>query len=177
MIFHGILLRSCIFLSLSLMNYIDITLCIPLAWGFYKGFTKGLIIEVATLVALIAGSWGSVKLADHVTNFLKSDLNWNSPYLPIISFALIFLLIIIGVYLVAKIIEHFAKAIALGTINKLLGACFGMFKFALLLSIFFYFFEAVGKSIEVIPAKTRKESILYTPLARIAPLVIPGLKK
>ena len=30
------------------MNYVDILLCIPLVWGLYKGFTKGLVIEAAT---------------------------------------------------------------------------------------------------------------------------------
>ena len=85
------------------MNYIDIILCIPLVWGLYKGFTKGLIIEAATLVAFGLGVWGGIHFSDFIAQKIKETFDWQSPYLPVVSFALTFLVIIIIVFLIAKL--------------------------------------------------------------------------
>ena len=45
------------------MNYFDYLLLLPLVYGLYRGFTKGLIIELASLVALIAGVYGAMYLS------------------------------------------------------------------------------------------------------------------
>ena len=37
------------------MNYIDIVILLFLLYGAFRGFSKGLIIEVATLAGLILG--------------------------------------------------------------------------------------------------------------------------
>lgn len=73
------------------MNYIDITLCVPLVWGLYKGFMKGLIVEAATFVAFGFGVWGGIYFSDFSANKIREQFHWNSPYLPIISFAITFL--------------------------------------------------------------------------------------
>ena len=39
----------------SSMGMIDVFLVVPLLWGAYKGFKKGLIVEVFSLVALVLG--------------------------------------------------------------------------------------------------------------------------
>ena len=158
------------------MNYIDLVLCIPLVWGFYKGFTRGIIIEAATLAAFGLGVWGGIKFSDLIAGFLKNYFHWNSPYLPIISFAVIFLGIIIGVYAVAKLAERFVKAAALGIVNKLTGAAFGVLKFALVISVLIFILESLKKNIQIIPEKTIEVSLLYKPIGSIAPAIIPGLK-
>ena len=45
------------------MNYLDIIIIIPLIWGAYKGFRKGFIIEIASLIALILGIWGGINFS------------------------------------------------------------------------------------------------------------------
>ena len=55
------------------MNILDIILLIPIAWFAYRGFTRGFIIELVSLIALVAGiflaihfSWFAAEfLADH----------------------------------------------------------------------------------------------------------------
>ncbi len=157
------------------MNYIDILLCIPLVWGFYKGFTKGLIIEAASIVAFSLGVWGGIHFSDFVANKIKVWFNWQSPYLPIVSFAITFLGIIISVYFVAKLVQKMAKGMALGGINKILGAVFGALKFAMVMSVIIFVMDAVEKSYPLITSKTKQESLLYKPIGKIAPTLIPAL--
>ena len=72
------------------MNYIDIIICIPLVWGLYKGFTKGLIIEAASFIAFGLGVWGGIHFSDFIAHKISEWFNWHSPYLPIVSFAVTF---------------------------------------------------------------------------------------
>ena len=87
------------------MNYIDIIIAIPLAWGFIRGFRKGFIIEIASLISLIIGIWAGIYFSDFVSTFLIYKIGWNSNYLPVISFLIFFIGIVIGVFIIAKMIE------------------------------------------------------------------------
>lgn len=158
------------------MNWLDIVLAIPLLWGLYKGFTKGLIIEAATLIAFGLAVWAGIKFSDFLSGWMHDSLGWTSKYLPIISFSVIFLGILILVYAIAKGVEKLVKAVSLGFVNKLAGAVFGMLKFGLILSVLIFVLTAVEKSIQLLPAGTKHSSLLYEPVGKIAPAIIPGLK-
>ena len=43
------------------MNYIDIVILLFLLYGAFRGFSKGLIIEVATLAGLILGVFIAIR--------------------------------------------------------------------------------------------------------------------
>jgi membrane protein required for colicin V production len=159
------------------MTYIDILLCIPLVWGLYKGFTKGLIIEAATLVAFSLGVWGGITFSDYIAQKIKDHLDWNSPYLPIISFAVTFLIIIVFVFLVAKMIQKMIEGVALSAVNKIGGAIFGALKFALMMSVVIFMIDAVEESYPMVSFKTKEKSLLYHPVGKIAPALIPALNK
>ena len=158
------------------MNYLDIIICIPVAWGLYKGFTKGLILEVATLFSLLGAVWVAINFSDYTTHFFHEKLGWTSHYLPVISFVILFIGVLAGVYMLAKLVERSIDAASLGPVNRILGALFGAFKFALILSVVFFMFDAVEKSYPMISSDKKAQSLLYKPVAAIAPAVIPGLR-
>jgi membrane protein required for colicin V production len=159
------------------MNYVDIILIIPLLWGLYKGFTKGLIIEAATLIAFGLAVWGSIKFHNFLSEWMHDSMGWESKYLPLVSFAVIFIGVLLIILGIAKLLEKIVRAVSLGFINKLGGAVFGMLKFGLLLSMIIFFLEAINKSVSFIPAETKSSSLLYGHVQKIAPLVIPGLNE
>lgn len=159
------------------MNYIDIILIIPLLWGLYKGFTKGLIIEAASIIALGLAIWGGIKFSDFLTGYIHEHFSWNTKYLPVVSFAIIFLGILILVYAIAKLIERLVKAVSLGFVNKLAGGIFGMLKFGLILSVIIFVLNAIERSVHVIPSEIKQKSLLYEPVGKIAPVIIPGLRE
>ncbi len=159
------------------MNYIDIILCIPIVWGLYKGFTKGLIVEAATMIAFGLGIWGGIKFSDFVANQMKKTFSWNSPYLPIVAFAVTFLGIVILIYFIAKLVQGMVEGMALGAFNKIGGAIFGALKFALVMSVVIFMIDAVEQSYPLVTSKTKEESLLYKPVGKIAPMLIPALNK
>lgn len=159
------------------MSYIDIIICIPLVWGIYKGFTKGLIVEVATFIAFGLGVWGAIKFSDFLGNQMKESFHWKSPYLPVVAFCITFLGIVIIVYFLAKLVQKMAEGMALGAFNKLGGALFGALKFALVMSVVIFVIDVLSESYPMISFKTKEQSLLYKPIGKIAPALIPSLNK
>lgn len=157
------------------MNYIDIIIAIPLVWGLYQGFSKGLIISAASLAALILGIYGAIKFS-HITSFyLINNFDLSDKYLPIIAFAVTFVIIVVLIHLLAKILDKLVKAVALGFINRIAGMVFNVFKFAFILSVIIMILEGFDKKMSFIPKDMKEQSLLYEPLASIAPMVFPYL--
>lgn len=159
------------------MNFIDIILCAPLLWGLFKGFRKGLIVEIATFISFGLGTWGAFHFSDYVSEKLKTELHLQSPYLPIISFSIIFLLIVIIIYLIAKLIQHLVEGMAMGWLNKITGAIVGALKYALIMSVIIFIFNAIEKNYPILSFKNKDTSMLYKPIGKIAPFFIPELDK
>jgi uncharacterized membrane protein required for colicin V production len=115
-------------------------------------------------------------LSDGTAALIHKWTNSQSPYIPLISFALVFVGILAGVFFVAKMVEKFAEKSALSFVNKLLGGAIGALKYLLLLSVLFFVVDAIEKNIEIIPVKMKDKSLLYRPVSKIAPMIIPGMK-
>lgn len=161
----------------SAVNYLDILFAVPLLWGLYKGFTRGLIVEAATLAAFFLAVWIAVHFCDWLAGVFHEKFGSTTEYLPLIAFAVLFLGVLVLVFFVAKMAQRTVKAGGLGVVNKIFGGIFGMLKFALILSLFIFIFEAIERSYPMIKTDTKKGSLLYDPVAKVAPAVIPGLKE
>ena len=57
------------------MNTLDIIFLIPLLWFAYKGFVNGLVVELASLIALLLGVYLSFRFSVFVGD--KIGLNGN----------------------------------------------------------------------------------------------------
>lgn len=158
------------------MNFIDILILIPVLWGFWRGFMKGVVMEIGTLVAFFLGVWGGMKFSDLLAGWIRDMSGSQSPYIPLIAFALVFVGILMLVFGVAKLIEKLMEKASLSVINKIAGGIFGSFKFVLIVSVLFFVIDAVEESITVIPSSVKDHSLLYRPVASVAPKVIPGLR-
>ena len=158
------------------MNYLDIIIALPLLWGAYKGFTKGLIIEAASLAALLLGIYGAIKFSGITSDFLVEKCNFSSQYLHIISFAITFILIVIAVHFIARLINKLVKAVALGFVNRLFGVIFGILKWAFIISVLLVVINKVDEKVNFISPEQKNESLLYQPLSNFAPLIIPSLE-
>lgn len=158
------------------MSYIDIALCIPVVWGLYKGFTKGLIVQLTSLVALGLGIYGSITFSGFVAEYLKINFEIGYNYVSIIAFAITFFIIVVGIHFLGKAIEKLLKLVALGFFNKLFGALFGGLKMILILSVVIFLIEMVNNSIHVISEETKAKSMLYEPLSKAIPRGIPQAK-
>lgn len=158
------------------MNWLDIAIAIPLTWGLYKGFTSGIIMEVARIVALIAGVYLAVRFAQELSEYLYRNSDISNEFLPIISFALIFIVVVVLVHFFAKAIEKLAKAVALDWANKAIGAAFGIFRVAFVLSVLVMIATRFELLTELKKGETVKQSFLFEPVEQLAPFILPVLK-
>ncbi len=158
------------------MNYFDIVFIIPLLWGAYKGFVKGFVIEIASFIALGLGVWGGLKFSYLSAEYLSKAFDIAENIMPIISFSVVFILIVIVVFLLAKLLQGLLKKAALGFINKLLGLTFGCLKFAFILSIILNLVNVFNNEVEFIKPEQKQSSFLYEPIEKVAQLIMPGIK-
>jgi membrane protein required for colicin V production len=156
---------------------LDVIIAIPLLWGLYKGFTKGFIVELASLAALFLGIYAAVRFCDYIALQLKNSVNVNAEYLPLIAFALIFITVVAGVYLLAKFIENLAKSVALGALNRIVGAIFGAFKFAFILSLLLFVIDSFDKNKVFFTRELKERSLLLEPISTIVPFVLPRIEQ
>ena len=157
------------------MEVIDIIIAVILLFGFVKGLTKGLFIEVASLVALIAGIYGAIHFSFYAKNILNSYLSWDLKYISLTSFAITFIIIVVLISLIGKLLTKIASLVALGFINLFLGGVFGALKLALILSVLLGWFERINTMIPFVGEKEINNSILYTPTKNLANVLFPTL--
>jgi membrane protein required for colicin V production len=157
------------------MNFIDVLIIIPLIYAGYKGFKHGLIIEVFTLLALFVGLYAGINFSDFVAAFLKKTFSWNSEYLPIISFTIIFLAVGAMVYFAGKTIEKLVKVVHLTPINKFFGLFFGVLKMLYFLSVILVITESYDEKSDFFPEEKKESSLMYNPVKAISTYSIPGM--
>lgn len=157
------------------MNFIDILIIIPLIYAGYKGFKHGLIIEVFTLLALFVGLYAGIHFSDFIAAFLKKSFSWNSEYLPIISFTIIFLAVGAMVFFAGKTIEQMVKVVHLTPINKFFGVFFGILKMLYILSVILVITESYDEKGDFFPEEKKEKSLLYNPVKAISTYSIPGM--
>ena len=158
-------------------NYIDAFVLIALAYSFYKGFSKGFVIVLASFVALVLGVLGAIYFSDFAAEILKNKTEIDEQYISIAAFSITFMAIIFGVHLVAKIVNQAVKMVMLGPLNKIMGGVFSMLKTIVVLSVSFYIFDFVNTQVEIVKKKTLNESVAYSNIRSITEEVIPLLTK
>ena len=159
------------------MNTVDIILSLVLLYGLVRGFFRGLLTELASLVGIVAGIYGAVHFSHFVGELLIRHVDWKIQYINLVSFAITFIIIVVIVSLLGKMLTKVAAFAALGLVNKFLGAVFGIIKSAFVASVIIMFFKATNESIEIVEDETLEDSILYTPVESIAPIILPSIIK
>ncbi|WP_168208634.1 CvpA family protein [Chitinophaga sp. XS-30] len=99
---------------------IDILFAIILAFAIYKGFTRGLIVAVFSLVAFVLGMAAALKLSAVLASYLEQS-GMHGRWWPVISFIAIFLVVVIIVRLGAAFLEKIVQWSMLGWLNRLGG--------------------------------------------------------
>jgi len=157
------------------MNALDVVILIPAIWFTYKGFTKGLIIELATLIALLLGIYAAGHFSNFTAAWMEDHLNFHSQYMSIISFTVTFLGVVILVMLFGKALEKVINLLLLSFINKMAGAAFGLVKVVFVISVLIMIMGNFDMEDKIITPEYQKGSMLYGPVKAIAPALFPVL--
>ncbi|MGB2759441.1 MAG: CvpA family protein [Maribacter stanieri] len=159
------------------MGLLDILLGLPLIWGLWKGYKNGLFMEIASIVALVAGIFGAIHFSYITGNYLSEHLDWDERNMSIAAFIITLILIIIIVNLAGKILTKVANFAMLGSLNKIAGGIFGVLKVAILLGAAFIFFDRMDNTFSLIKEETKQESVLYQPIKDIGALIFDTVLK
>jgi membrane protein required for colicin V production len=158
------------------MNIIDIVLLIPLSYAAWKGFRKGFIIEIFTLLAFFVGIYAGVHFSDYAVEKLTQTFEFDSTYLPVAAFTITFLVVGAMVFFAGKAIEQIVKITALSPMNKMGGLVFGTLKMLLILSVLLSVVDSYSEKSDLISQDKRSDSILYKPVKAVGLYTVPGLR-
>jgi len=156
-------------------HWLDIVLAVPLLWMLYRGFQRGFIMEMSRLIALIAGVYLAARFSDLLSEYIyrNTDVTWD--FLPIVSFAVILVAVIVMVYFFGKMLGQVVRMAAMGWADKAAGALFGLARAALLVSLAMMMLGRFGALDTFGSSDTAKQSFLYRPLISVAPFIMPIL--
>ena len=109
------------------MNLLDIVIIVTMIFFIVKGIIRGFIREIASLAGVILGIYLANLFQPQMTDFLKPYLPSN-PFLPLISFAVIFASVLILCNLLGWILKLLFKKAFLGWLDRTLGAGLAVLK-------------------------------------------------
>lgn len=151
------------------MEPIDIILIVLLGIGTYRGFQTGLLMQLLGIIAFFLAIIGGFHLMYWGTELLGEHLNGYESILPIISFVIIFIVIIVTINLIGKGLKAVLNMTILGSFDNITGAIVGFFKWALVLSILIW----VAGTFGLFPLEEYYEDTIILPLvASIGPFLL-----
>jgi membrane protein required for colicin V production len=159
------------------MSTLDIILAIFLFYFAFKGFTNGFIISIATLVGLILGFYAASHFSEFTANWLQHDMGLKSGNIKLIAYIVTFVIVVVLIFLLGRFMTGVVKTVGLGIVNRLAGALFGIAKGLLIASFLFLLFSRIDPKESLFTAVHKKGSVLYKPVAAVAPSIIPLVQK
>lgn len=110
----------------------------PLAVGAVKGFRRGIVLEIVSLIAFVVGVIGGLKLLSSAILVVRQYVGEAFGMLPLVSFLLVFALIAWGVHLLGGVVRSAIHLTPLGVLDHILGGTLGVLKWVLGLSLLLY---------------------------------------
>jgi membrane protein required for colicin V production len=109
------------------MNILDYIILVPLLYLTIKGIIRGIIREIASLAGIILGIWLGMVYQEELSIVIRGYLPDNR-FIPIISIALIFVLMVIICNLAGWALKLIFKKVFLGWFDRLMGGVFAVVK-------------------------------------------------
>jgi membrane protein required for colicin V production len=116
------------------MNTLDVIFLILIAASVVYSLIRGLVREVSSLLAIILGFFGASYGYSRIAEWWKRWID-NETVAHIIGFAILFLLVALGISLLGKLLSRAIHKGGLGWADRFGGAAFGFLKAILLIAI------------------------------------------
>ncbi|HCX23215.1 MAG: hypothetical protein CMB80_25385 [Flammeovirgaceae bacterium] len=125
------------------MNYLDIFFIAIFIIGAIKGYMKGLVVEIFSFLAFFIGLFAAIKLTIPVANHFFNSSDYFQ-FITIAVFIGLFVVVILVINMIAKALKKVLDLTFLGLFDNILGAIAGIFKWAFIISVFFWVFDSIG---------------------------------
>jgi membrane protein required for colicin V production len=136
---------------------IDIIFAILAGYGFYLGFSKGIIQTVFTVLSVTFGLMAGFRFGPQMTKFLETVFNDNNALWFIAGFLLSFVLTMVLIRLFASGVEGLLQSANINIINKVAGGILLAGLMILMYSMILWFAE----SAHLIDEATEAQSLTY----------------
>ncbi len=138
--------------------------------AIWNGYQKGLILGLFSLVAVIVGIASAMKLSVVVAGYIDDAVNVSREWLPVISFILVFIVVLILIRLGARAIEKGLQFAMLGWLNKIGGILLYAVIYTIIFSILLFYAEQIG----FVKPERMSDSLTYSFVQPWGPKVING---
>ncbi len=116
------------------MNPFDIVIIIILSFCLIRGFFRGLVKELSSIIGVLGGYYAAYTYYMEVSGFLSGWIS-NPSYLKILSFLIIFCGVFITISILGVVIKYILNIAFLGWVDRICGAGFGGIKGILIVSV------------------------------------------
>jgi uncharacterized membrane protein required for colicin V production len=134
---------------------IDIILIAVFGYGFWQGYSRGIIGTVFNVLAYVFGITLAFKITPTTTNLLERLFNSDNPFMYVAAFVVNVTLIMFILRQAAGGMEGAFRAAYLGTVNQLLGGLLTAFLMVVVYSVLLWFVVKVQFVNEATLAESR----------------------
>jgi membrane protein required for colicin V production len=149
--------------------FIDVIFLVIIGLACYKGYSKGFIVAIFSVLGFIVGLAAALKLSTTVASMLSEHTNIGR-WMPALSFLIVFIGAAFLVRMLGKIIQKTFETVLLGWANRIAG----IILYALLYSIIFSIFLFYAVQLHFINTESITASTVYPFLQPLGPKVIEG---
>ena len=147
---------------------LDLIFAVVIILAILKGYRKGLIVGLFSLVAIIIGLAAAMKLSTLVAGYIGKAVKVSDTWLPIISFAIVFIIVVLLIRLGANAIERIIEVAMLGWVNKIAGVILYVAIYTIVFSVLLFYAEQV----KLIQPESINKSVTYSYVQPLGPKAI-----
>lgn len=151
--------------------FIDLIFAAIIVLAVFKGYQRGLVVGLFSLVAVIIGLAAAIKLSAVVAGYIGKAVRVSEEWLPVIAFAAVFLGVIILIRLGAKAIEKAIEVAMLGWVNKLAGIILYTIIYTIIFSVLLFY----AGQLKLLQQDTVEKSLTYSFIQPWGPKVINSM--
>jgi membrane protein required for colicin V production len=152
---------------------IDIIIALALIFAIIKGYQQGLIVALFSFLAFIIGIAAAMKLSTLDAGSIGKTVKISDQWLPVISFIVVFLVVVLLIRWGANLIQKTVQFAMLGWLNRLGGILLFCGLYILIFSVIIFYAEQVS----LIKPETIDASVSYPYIQPWGPKVIDGFGK
>ena len=147
---------------------IDILFVVIVIFAIIKGFQRGLIVGIFSFIAIMVGLAAAIKLSAVVAARLGKSVKLSDQWLPVISFIVVFIVVVLLVRLGANFIQRTAEVAMLGWLNRLGGIILYLAIFIAVFSVLLFYAE----QLQIIHSDAINKSATYSWVRPLGPKAI-----
>jgi membrane protein required for colicin V production len=147
---------------------LDVLFAFILIAALYHGFTKGVVNSLLSFVAIFLGILIAMNFSYIVAGWMSRLLHVPPSAMPIFSFVIVVIVVILCIKLVAWLMEKLLKKVSLNTFNKVGGAVLWGALAAIIFGVFIWLVDQMG----IFSASLKAESFSFRYVVPLGPSTI-----